>query len=110
MHEHVTNALQVISTAWFKALVHVEAGVTNCACHTPLSSARDMLTCLRVAESLCKAEVHYVDSVAPGSNAHQEIVGLDVAVDDAACVDKLDTINHLHCKQHYCPDAELAAT
>ena len=44
----------------------------------------------RVPELLCQPEVDGVDEVALLAEAHQEVVGLDVAVDEVLAVDELD--------------------
>ena len=50
---------------------------------------------LWVAVLLCETKVNDVDLVTTLANAHQEVVGLDVAVDERFCVDVLDAGDEL---------------
>lgn len=55
----------------------------------------DVEMCLWVTVLLSKTKVDDVDLVASLSNAHQEIVGLNIAVDERLGVDILDTGDEL---------------
>ena len=46
-------------------------------------------------ELLGEAKVNQVQHVALFINSHQEVVGLDVAVDEALAVHELDPLDHL---------------
>ena len=50
---------------------------------------------LGVTVLLGNTEINHVDLVSALSNAHQEVVGLDITVDEGLGVDVLDTRNQL---------------
>ena len=54
-------------------------------------SVRDVEMGLGVAVLLRETEIDDVDLVAPLTNAHEEVVGLDITMDEVARVDVLDT-------------------
>lgn len=54
---------------------------------------------LWVTVLLSKTKVDHVNLVTPLSNAHQEVVWLDIAVDEGLGVDVLDTRDELICQQ-----------
>jgi hypothetical protein len=45
---------------------------------------------LPVAVRFCQAEIDDVNGIGPLAQAHQKVVGLDVAVDEGAGVDELE--------------------
>jgi len=59
----------------------VHRGIAGCSGQVLSISVRDVLTGLRVAETLGQAEINDVDIVLFFANADQEIVRLDVTVE-----------------------------
>ena len=68
----------------------------------------DMEVRLWVTVLLGQPEINHVDLIAPLANAHQEVVGLDVTVDEALGVDVLDTRDELVGKEKHGLKRELA--
>lgn len=69
----------------------VDGGVSRGTGEVLVLSVRDMEVCLRVAVFLGETEIDDVDLVPAFADAHQEVVGLDVAVDEVAGMDVFDT-------------------
>jgi hypothetical protein len=60
-----------------------------------MTPVRDMLSCPVVSVLLGQTEVDEEEFVAVATDAHQEVVGFDVAVDEVLVVHILDATNHL---------------
>ena len=86
----------------------VDASITCSARQVLVLTVWDVEVRLRVTVLLSKTKVNNVDLVTPLSNAHQEVVRLDVAVDEGLGVDVLDTGNELIGQQQDCLQRELA--
>lgn len=56
-------------------------------------SVGDMDVCLRISESLGKAEINDVDSILVRVESNQDIVGLQISVNNMKCVDLLKARN-----------------
>ena len=70
--------------------MRVDRGVTSSARQVLVLPVRDVQVRLGVAELLSETEVDDIDLVATLANAHQEVVGLDIAMDEVARVHVLD--------------------
>jgi len=92
------------------AEVSVDRGISGSAGKVLVLSIRDMEVGLGVAVLLCEAEVDNVDLVASLADAHQEVVGLDIAVDEGLGVDVLDTRNELVRQEEDGLERELPVT
>ena len=86
----------------------VDGGVTSGTSQVLVLSVRDVEVGLGVPVLLGETEVDHVDLVAPLANAHEEVVGLDVAVDEALGVDVLDAADELVGEQEDGLEGELA--
>lgn len=86
----------------------VDGGVTSGTSQVLVLSVRDVEVCLRVTVLLCQTEIDNVDLVAPLSDAHEEVVGLDITVDEALGVDVLDTADQLVGQQEDGLEGEFA--
>ena len=64
------------------AQVRVDAGVTSGAGQVFVLTVRDVEMGLRVAIFLGQPEINHIHLVSALADAHQEIVGLDVAVNE----------------------------
>lgn len=91
VHEDVGKGLEIITTSLLDAQVGVDGGVTGGTSQVLVLAVGNMEMGLWVTEFLRKTKVDNVDLVATFSNAHQEVVGLDVTMDEVAGVDVLDT-------------------
>jgi len=91
VHQDVGKRLEIIPASLF----HTEMGVNRCVAGSSgevlVLSVRNMEVCFRIPELLCKTEIYNVDLIATFSDAHQEVVGFDVAVDEVAGVDVFDS-------------------
>lgn len=88
----------------------VDTSVTSSTRQVLVLTVWDVEVRLRVTVLLSKTEVDHVDLVAPLSDAHQEVVGLDIAVDEGLGVDVLDTGDELICQQQDRLQGEFAVT
>lgn len=86
----------------------VDGGVTGGTSQVLVLSVRDVEVSLRVAVLLGETEINHVDLVAALADAHEEIVGLDVAVDEALGVDVLDAGDELIGEEQDSLQGELA--
>ena len=69
---------------------------------------RDVEVCLRVPVLLRQTKVNDIDLIAPLANAHQKVVRLDVAVDEALGMNVLDPGDELVGEQQHGLERELA--
>lgn len=93
VHENISERLQIVPASLLNPKVGVDGGVARSARQVLVLSVRDVKVRLRVPVLLGQAEIDDVDLVATLPNAHQEVVGLDVAVNEVARVDVLDPRN-----------------
>lgn len=85
----------------------VDGGIAGSAGEVLVLSVRDVEVRLRVAVLLSEAEVNDVDLVASLPDAHEEVVGLDVAVDEGLGMDVLDPRDELVGKEQNRLQGEL---
>ena len=90
VQQHVAERLDVVPPALLDAEVGVNAGVARSACEVFVLAVGDVDVGLRVPVLLGQAKIDDVDLVGPLAQAHEEVVGLDVAVDEALGVHVLD--------------------
>jgi hypothetical protein len=88
--------------------VGVDGGVTSGTGQVLVLSVRDVEVGLGVPVLLGETEVNHVDLVAPLADAHEEVVGLDVTVDEALGVDVLDAADELVGEQEDGLEGEFA--
>ena len=86
----------------------VDGGVTSGTSQVLVLSVRDVEVGLGVPVLLGETKVDHVDLVAPLANTHEEVVGLDVAVDEALGVDVLDAADELVGEQEDSLEGEFA--
>jgi len=75
--------------------VGVDGGVTSGTSQVLVLSVRDVEVGLGVPVLLGETKVDHVDLVTPLADAHEEVVGLDVTVDEALGVNVLDAADEL---------------
>ena len=86
----------------------VDGGVTSGTSQVLVLSVRDVEVGLGVPVLLGETKVDHVDLVASLANTHEEVVGLDVAVDEALGVDVLDAADELVGEQEDSLEGEFA--
>jgi len=95
VHAHISQRLHVVAPTLLNAQVGVDGGVPGGAGQIFILSVHNVLPGAVVAELLGEAEVDEKHLVAVSTDAHQEVVGLDVAVDEVFVVHELDATDHL---------------
>jgi hypothetical protein len=75
--------------------VSVDAGITGGTSQVLVLSVRNVEVRLGIAVFLSQTEIDHVDLVAALANAHEEVVGLDVTVDEGLGVDVLNAGDEL---------------
>jgi hypothetical protein len=88
--EDVAESFHVVSPRLLDAQVRVDGGVPGRARQVLVLPVWNVLVGAVVAEFLSQAEVDGVHQVALLAQPHEEVVGLDVAVDEVFAVDVLD--------------------
>lgn len=88
--------------------VSVDAGITGGTRQVLVLTVRNVEVRLGVAVLLGETKVNHVDLVSTLAYAHEEVVGLDVAVDKRLCVDVLDAGDELVGEQQDRLERELA--
>jgi hypothetical protein len=64
--------------------MHVDGCVTSCACQVLVLPVRDVEMGPGILVLLGKTEIDDIDLIASSSDAHQNVIGLDVPVDEVA--------------------------
>lgn len=86
----------------------VDRGITGSASKVLVLSVRDVEVSLGISVLLGKAEVNNIDLVATLADAHEEVVGLDIAVNERLGVDVLNAGDELIGKQQDSLQRKLA--
>ena len=86
----------------------VDRGVAGGTSQVLVLSVRDVEVCLGVPVLLGETKVDHVDLVASLADAHEEVVGLDITVDEALGVDVLDAADQLVGQQEDGLEGEFA--
>jgi hypothetical protein len=95
VHEDVAEGLEVVAARLLDAEVVVDGRVARRAREVLVLALHDVHVSLRVALALREAEVDDVDDVRAAAEPHEEVIGLDVAVDEGLGVDVLDAEERL---------------
>jgi hypothetical protein len=94
--EHdVTKRLHVITTGLLNTQVGVDGSITSSSGKVLVLSVRDVEVSLGVSVLLSKTEIDHVHLVSTLANAHEEVVGLDITVDERLGMDVLDSGDEL---------------
>jgi hypothetical protein len=88
--------------------VSVDAGITGGTSQVLVLSVRNVEVRLGIAVFLSQTEIDHVDLVAALANAHEEVVGLDVTVDEGLGVDVLNAGDELVGEEKHRLQRELA--
>lgn len=95
VEHNVAERLHVVTARLLDTQVGVDGGITSGTCQVLVLTVRDVEVRLGVSVLLGKTKVNNVDLVSTLANAHQEVVGLDISVDEALCVNVLDSGDEL---------------
>lgn len=98
-HQNVTQRLQIISPRLLHTQMSVDRRVSRRTRQVLVLPIRNVQVRLGITVFLGETEVNHVDLVAALADTHEEIVGLDVAVDKVARVNVFDTRDELVCEQ-----------
>lgn len=90
VHEDISEGFEVITTSLLDAKMGVDGSVAGGTGQVLVLAVGDVKMSLGVTEFLCKAEIDDVDLVATLADAHQKVVGFDVAVDEVTGVSILN--------------------
>lgn len=94
--EHdVAQRLHIVSSGLLNTQMSVDRCVTSSSGKVLVLSVRNVEVSLGVSVLLGQAEIDNVDLVATLANAHKEVIGLDVSMDEGLGVDVLDTRDEL---------------
>lgn len=108
VHEDVTERLEVVTTGLLDTKVGVDRGVTGSSGEVLVLTVGDVQVRLGVTVLLGETKVDHVDLVSALADAHQEVVGLDVTVNEVARVNVLDARDQLVGEKENGLERELA--
>lgn len=107
--EHdVAKRLHIITARLLNAKMGVNRGITGSAGQVLVLSVRNVEVGLGISVLLGEAEINNVDLVATLADTHEEVVGLDVAVDEGFSMDILDAGDELISQKQDSLQRELA--
>lgn len=107
--EHdVAERLHVVTAGLLDTQVGVDGGIAGGTSKVLVLTVRDVEVRLGVSVLLGETEINYIDLVTTLANAHQEVIGLDISVDEALCVDVLDSGDELVGEEEDGLEGELA--
>ena len=93
VHQDVSKRFEIIATSLLDTQVSVDGGVAGSSSEILVLSVRDMKMGLGVTELLGETEIDDIDLIASLSDAHEEVVGFDIAMNEISRVDIFDTRN-----------------
>ena len=108
VEHNVTKGLHIVTAGLFDTKVGVDTGVTGSSGKVLVLTVGDVEVSLGVTVFLGKTKVNNVDLVSTLANAHQEVVGLDITVDEGFGMDVLDAGYKLVGQQQDGLERELA--
>lgn len=98
--EHdISKGLHIIAARLLNTKVGVDRGISSGTSKVLVLSVRNVEVGLGVAVLFGKTEVDDVDLVSTLANAHQEVIGLDITVNERLGMDVLDARNQLVSKK-----------
>lgn len=95
VHQHISQRLDVVPPRLLDAQVCVDGCVSGRAGQVLVLPVWDVDMGLGVPVFFRQSKVNDIDLIRPLAQAHQEVVGLDIPVDEALRMDILDT-RYLH--------------
>jgi len=109
VEEDVTDGFKIVTTGLFNTKVSADGAVTSSTSQVLTLLVGDVLMSLGVTVLLGETKVDDVDVVTTLASAHQEVVGLDIAMEEVLGVDVFNTGDHLVSKHEGSLEGELAA-
>jgi hypothetical protein len=107
--EHdIAKGLHVITARLLNTEMGVDTGVACSTRQVLVLTVWNVEVSLRVTVLLGQTKINDVDLVATFANAHEEVVGLDVSVDEGFGVDVLDAGDELVGEEEHSLEGELA--
>ena len=91
VHQDIGERFEVIAARLLNAQVSIDGGVASSTGQVLVLSVGDVKVGLRVPVLLGETKIDDINLVATLSDSHQKVVWLDVAVDEIAGVDVLNT-------------------
>ena len=91
--EHITQGFQIIAPGLFNTEMRLNGSESRRPCETFVLAVGNVSMRFRVQVHLSETKVNYVDSVATFADTHEEIGGLDVAVEKRVCMNILNATN-----------------
>lgn len=95
VQQNVANRLQVIPSRLLHTAMTVNRSISCCASERFAISIRNVLTGLRITVPLRQSEIYHVHRRSFVIDAHQEVIGLNVAMQEVLGVHELDTCDKL---------------
>lgn len=108
VEHHVTKGLHIVTTRLLDTQVGIDTGVTSGTGQVLVLTVRNVEVSLGVTVLLGQTKVNNVDLVSTLADAHEEVVGLDIAVDEGLGVDVLDAGDELIGQEEDGLEGELA--
>lgn len=99
VEHNITQRLHVVTTRLLNTKMGVDGGITGSASQVLVLSVWDVEVGLGITVLLGKTKIDNVDLVSTLPNAHKEVVGLDISVNERLGVDVLNTRNELISKE-----------
>ena len=93
VHQDVGKRFKIIATSLLDTQVGVDGGVARSSGEILVLSVRNVKMGLGVTELLGETEIDDIDLISTLSNAHEEVVGFDIAMNEVPRVDIFDTRN-----------------
>lgn len=107
--EHdIAERLHVVTSRLLDTQVSVDGGITGSTGQVLVLSVRNVEVSLGVSVLLGQTEIDNVDLVATLANAHEEVVGLDISVNEGLGMDVLDSGDELVGKKENGLEGELS--
>ena len=82
VHQHVGKGFEIVMAGLLNTQMDVDVSVMSSSSQVFVLPVQDMKVHLWVPEFLCKTEINDIDLIAMFANAHEEVVGLDVSVNE----------------------------
>ena len=110
VHQNICEGFKIVTTGLLNTQVGVNGCVASSTCEVLVLPVRNVQVSLRVAELLGKTEIDDVNLIATLSDAHKEIIGFDITVNEVARMDVFNARDKLICEQKNGLQAEFAVT
>lgn len=106
IEQQIAKGLEVVSATLFETLVGGDAGVSGCSYQTLASFDGDMLVGLGIKVPFSESEIDDIHDPRFLPTSSHEIIGFDIAMDEALAVDHLQPRDNLYADVECCPNGE----